>query len=168
MSSLHLHRLVLAAAVVAAIGVPAASHAATKSTTFQVLATIVSDCSITSAPNIDFGNVGVTTANTHQTSNLVITCTPGTTYTLALDAGTGTGSTIAARKMAGPGGNTLAYSLYRDSGRTQNWGNTIGTDTVGGTGTGSGVTHTIYARLPSQTTPPVGAYASTVTVTVAY
>jgi len=167
MSSHDPRPLALAALVIAA-AMPATSPAATKSTTFQVLATIVSDCSITSAPNIDFGNVGVTTANTDQTSNLTITCTPGTTYTLALDAGTGTGSTIAARKMAGPGGNTLAYSLYRDTGRTQNWGNTIGTDTVGGTGTGSGVTHTIYARLPAQTTPPVGAYASTVTVTVAY
>jgi len=147
---------------------PPASNAATKTATFQVLATIVSDCTIISAPNIDFGTVGVTTANTDTTSTLTVACTPGTTYSLSLDAGTGAGSTITDRRMASGGGGSLKYQLFRDTGRTQNWGNTVPTDTQGGTGTGSNNAYTIYARIPPQTAPAVGSYASTVTVTVTY
>ncbi len=140
---------------------------ATKSSTFQVLATMVSDCTIISAPNIDFGTVGVMTANKDVTSTLTVACTPGTTYTVSLDAGTGAGSTIADRRMAS-GGNSLKYQLFRDSGYTQNWGNTPGTDTNGGTGTGGNNSFTIYARVPPQPAPAVGSYASTVTATITY
>ena len=52
------------------------------------------------------------------------------------------------------GTNQLAYSLFRDAGRTQNWGQTIGTDTTTGTGTGANQTLTIYGRVPAQTVPP--------------
>ena len=100
--SLHSLRLPAMAAAVIAATLPATLGAATKSTTFQVLATVVSDCTITNAPNIDFGNVGVTTANTDITSTVTIACTPGTAYTVALDPGTGAGSTITDRRMAGP------------------------------------------------------------------
>ncbi|WP_342315270.1 spore coat U domain-containing protein [Lysobacter sp. FW306-1B-D06B] len=147
---------------------PTTSTAATKTATFQVLATMVSDCTIISAPNIDFGTVGVTTANIDTTSVLTVACTPSTTYTVALDAGTGAGSTITDRRMASGGGGSLKYQLFRDTGRTQNWGNTTGTDTVGGTGNGSNNLYTIYARIPPQTAPAVGSYASTVTVTITY
>jgi len=159
----------LCAATIALVAlVPTTSAAATKTATFQVLATIVSDCTIISAPNIDFGSVGVTTANTDTTSTLTVACTPGTTYSLALDPGTGAGSTITDRRMASGGGGSLKYQLFRDTGRTQNWGNTVPTDTQGGTGTGSNNSYTIYARIPPQAAPAVGSYASTVTVTVTY
>lgn len=147
---------------------PTTSIAATKTQTFQVIATMVSDCTIISAPNIDFGSVGVTSANTDTTSVLTVACTPGTTYTVGLDAGTGAGSTITDRRMASGGGGSLKYQLFRDTGRTQNWGVTAGTDTVGGTGTGGNNAYTIYARIPPQTAPAVGSYASTVTVTITY
>ncbi|HEY1141235.1 MAG TPA: spore coat U domain-containing protein [Lysobacter sp.] len=146
---------------------PPASTAATKTATFQVLATMVSDCTVISAPNIDFGSVGVTTANTDTTSTLTVACTPGTAYSLSLDAGTGAGSTITDRRMAS-GGNSLKYQLFRDTGRTQNWGNTVGTDTQGGTGNGSNNSYTVYARIPPQTAPAVGSYSSTVTLTITY
>lgn len=148
--------------------VPASLSAATKSQTFQVLATMVSDCTVISAPNIDFGSIGVLTNNIDVTSTLTVACTPGTTYTVSLDAGTGAGSTITDRRMASGGGGSLKYQLFRDTGRTQNWGNTAGTDTQGGTGTGGNSAYTIYARIPAQTAPAVGSYTSTVTATITY
>jgi spore coat protein U-like protein len=67
------------------------------------------------------------------------------------------------------GGNTLNYSLFSNAGRTTNWGNNIGTDTVAGTGTGALQTLTVYGRIPaSQTTAPVGSYSDTITVTVTF
>ncbi|MDR0182334.1 Csu type fimbrial protein [Lysobacter arvi] len=153
---------------IAALGLsPMTLGAATKSATFQVLATMVSDCTVISAPNIDFGTIGVLSANVDMTSTLTVACTPGTAYTVSLDAGTGTGSTITDRRMVS-GSNSLKYQLFRDSGRTQNWGNTPGTDTQGGTGNGSNNAYTIYARIPAQTSPAVGSYASTVTATITY
>jgi spore coat protein U-like protein len=66
------------------------------------------------------------------------------------------------------GGNAVTYSLYFDSGRTTVWGNTIGTDTVAATGSGSSQSYTVYGRVPAQSTPGPAAYADTITVTVTY
>lgn len=143
------------------------AHGATKTATFKVMATVISDCSIISVPDINFGSVGVMTANLDITGSITVSCTPGTSYTLSLDAGSAVGSTVSNRLMA-QGANTLQYQLYSDSGRTQAWGMTPGTDTQGGTGTGSNTLYTIYARLPPQSTPPVGLYSSTVTASITY
>ncbi len=48
------------------------------------------------------------------------------------------------------------------------WGNTIGTDTVAGTGTGSNQSLTVYGRVPVQSTPVGATYTDTVIVTVTY
>ena len=66
------------------------------------------------------------------------------------------------------GGATINYSLYNNSGRTTNWGNTIGTDTVSSTGTGASQSFTVYGRVPAQTTPAPATYSDTITVTVTY
>jgi spore coat protein U-like protein len=66
------------------------------------------------------------------------------------------------------GTNTVGYQLYRDTGRTQVWGTTIGTDTVAGTGNGTSQAITVYGRVPPQTTPPAATYNDTVNVTVTY
>ena len=84
-----------------------------------------------------------------------------------MDAGIGTGANVSVRQMSLLT-NTLGYKLFRDSGRTQNWGNTVGTDTVAGTGNGTQQTLTIYGRVPAQTTPAPATYNDTVTVTVTY
>jgi spore coat protein U-like protein len=60
------------------------------------------------------------------------------------------------------------YSLFRNATRTQVWGQTIGTDTVTGTGTGANQALTIYGRVPAQAVPPPGTYTDTVTVTITY
>src|SRR6516164_6456066 len=98
--------------------------------------TLTSSCVINSASTLNFGSQGVLTANVDNTSTLQVQCTNTTPYNIGLDAGTGSGATMAARKMTS-GGATVTYSLYSDSGRSTVWGNTVGTDTVPGTGNGA-------------------------------
>ena len=73
----------------------------------------------------------------------------GTTYNVGLNAGTGIGATVAARKMSS-GASTLVYTLYSNSTRTTVWGNTVGTDTVSCAGTGIVQNYTVYGRAPAQ------------------
>jgi spore coat protein U-like protein len=70
--------------------------------------------------------------------------------------------------MTGPSSATVAYGLYQDTAHTANWGNTVGTDTVAGTGNGSAQPLSVYGRIAPQTTPAAGAYADTVNVTVTF
>jgi spore coat protein U-like protein len=143
------------------------SHAASTTTTFAVQATITATCTINSASTLNFGTLGVLAANTDQTSTIQVTCTNTTPYNIGLDVGTGSGATVAVRKLTS-GGATVNYTLYSDSGRTTVWGNTVSTDTVAGTGSGSSQNYTVYGRIPAQTTPAPGNYADTITVTVTY
>jgi spore coat protein U-like protein len=144
------------------------SHAASTTTTFAVSATIVATCTINSASTLNFGNsIGVLAANVDQQSTIQVTCTNTTPYTIALDAGTGSGATVAVRKLTS-GGATINYSLYTSNTYGTAWGVTGGTDTVAGTGNGSAQSYTVYGRIPPQTTPAPGTYTDTITVTVGY
>jgi spore coat protein U-like protein len=117
------------------------------------------------------------TANVDSTSTINANCSNGAPYALSLDVGTGGGS-YAARtltKTSGPPGpGTLTYNLYRDSARTEIWGDGIApsTFTVSGTGTGIGnlLPSIVYGRLPSggNGNPVVGGYSSTITVTITF
>ena len=60
------------------------------------------------------------------------------------------------------------YELYRNSARTQRWGNTLNTDTVVGSGNGANQNLTVFGRVPNQSTPSAGTYNDTITVTVTY
>jgi spore coat protein U-like protein len=155
--------------LIAAILLPlcqAPSQAATTTTTFNVSLTITASCTV-SATALAFGSSGVIAANIDNTSTVTVQCTNTTPYNVGLNAGTGTGATVSNRLMTA-GGATVGYALYSDSGRTTNWGNTVGTDTKSGTGNGSGQALTVYGRVPPQSTPAPGAYSDTITVTVTY
>lgn len=153
----------------ALIFAPASSFAQTSTTTsFTVQITIQAACQINSASNINFGTNGVLSANVDATSQIVVQCTSGTPFSLGLNAGVGTGATVDTRLMTGPSSATISYGLFRDSGHTQVWGNTVGTDRLTGTGTGTAQSFTVYGRVPSQTTPGVGTYTDTVTATLTY
>src|SRR5882757_4968438 len=102
-----------------------ASLAATTTSTFTVQVTIAASCTINSASTLNFGSQGVLTANVDQTSTLQVQCTNTTPYNIGLDAGTGTGATVAVRKLTN-GAATVNYTLYSNSTRTTVWGNTVG------------------------------------------
>ena len=147
--------------------------ATTTTTTFTVSITLTATCTITSATALTFPPSTILNAAVPGQSAITVICSSGTGYNIGLDAGLGSGATVAARKMTNSG-NTVTYSLYRDTNHTQVWGNTIGTDTVSGSGDGqaAGQTYQVYGLVPAQTTPPAAAggttYSDTITVTVTY
>ncbi len=154
-----------------ALVAPVAAYAATSTTTFTVGATVADSCSVT-ANALSFGSIDPlvnATTNTDATTTIDVTCANGTTYDVGLDAGGATGATVTTRAMTDGVSGALSYSLYSDTGRTTNWGNTVDTDTVSGTGTGAAQTLTVYGRVPSgQETAPTGTYTDTINVTVTY
>jgi len=142
----------------------------TSTATFNVTLTLQANCGITANP-LNFGTAGVLSTAINQQSTLSITCTNTTPYNVGLDAGTVTGSTVTSRLMAGTTtgntGTTVGFQLYQDAGHTVVWGNTQGTNTVAGTGTGSAQTINVYGQVPSQTTTPTpDTYQTTITATV--
>ena len=142
--------------------------AATASGNITVRITIIDECKVQTASDLDFGTHGVIDANVDQTSTIGVQCTVGKTYDVGLGVGLGAGATTAVRKMTGPASATINYTIYRESTRTQLWGTTIPTETVAGTGNGSVQNITVYGRVPTQTTPAAGVYTDTVAITVTY
>ena len=139
----------------------------TVSTTFRVNARVEAVCEVT-ASDLAFGTYTAQAGTPLQGTTLLrATCTPGTTYNVGLDAGTSPGATINQRKMAS-GANSLNYQLYSDSARNTIWGNTTGTDTVTGTGTGLAVDHTVFGAVPAAQVVPAGDYQDTITVRIYY
>lgn len=158
-------RIALTAAVL--LGSATAYASTSITTTFQAKVTIAASCVIGGATTLDFGTPGLLTANVDQTSTISVQCSNTTPFNVGLDKGTN-GTSVTNRLMKGTTAATIQYSIYSDSGRTSNWGNTIGTDTVASTGTGSSQSFTVYGRIPPQTTPAPDVYTDTVTVTVTY
>lgn len=139
------------------------------SNSFLAQVVVTSSCTIVAA-DIDFGSrVGLTTS-VNATGGLSVTCTSGRPYTIALNAGSSVGNTIAARKMSrnGVGAGVVSYQLYRDSGPVNVWGD--GTSGVLYSGTGSGANQAIpvYANVPVQAAQAPGTYLDTVRATVTY
>jgi spore coat protein U-like protein len=137
----------------------------TATATFSITAVITAACSI-SATNLTFGNY--TGALINATSTVTVNCTNLAPFNIGLNAGNGSGATVTTRKMTGPASATLGYSLFRDSGHTLNWGNTVGTDTLQETGTGSAVPYIVYGQVPASQFPATGAYTDTIVATVTY
>lgn len=156
-------RQALAAIALAVSGV--AGNGATTNTTFSVTSTVLSACTV-SATNLAFGSYTLTQLDATSTVNVI--CTFGTAYDVGLNAGTGSGATVATRKMTGPSSQTLNYTLYKEAARTTVWGDTVGADTVTGTGAGTPQALTVYGRAPGSQASGVGLYTDTITVTVTY
>lgn len=143
------------------------SFAATATTTFPVTVTVNAACSV-SATALSFTYAPTSGNNADATNTVTVTCTNSTTYNVGLDAGTGTGATVATR-IATSGSDTVNYTLYSDAARTTIWGNTIGTNTVAGTGLGTAQNLTVFGRVFAGQTGVIPAtYTDTITVTVTF
>lgn len=147
--------------------IPAAASAGTATTTMPVTMTITAGCTVT-ATSVAFGTQSTLGAATTATGTLGVTCTNTTPYNIGLDKGSGTGSTINLRKMTGPSSAIINYGLYQNATLTTNFGNTVGTDTVPGTGIGTAQTITVYGQVPAQASPAPGSYADVINVTVTF
>jgi spore coat protein U-like protein len=137
------------------------------STTFTVSANVVASCTI-SAGALGFGAYTGTAVS--STSTITVTCTNKTPYNVGLNAGTGAGATVTSRVMTGTtsSANTLAYSLTANSVSGPNWGVTVGTDTVGGTGSGSAQSLIVYGQIAAGQNVPADTYKDTITASVIY
>jgi spore coat protein U-like protein len=160
-------RLVLASSVAAAALIAAPANAATQQTTFLVTANVNSSCTI-SAADLVFGDYDPTGGDVDGQSNVTLNCTNSSPWNVGLNAGTFAGATVTTRKMTGPGAYSLSYGLYSDAARSTNWGNTVGTDTVSGTGTGGSQIVTVYGRIPGTQNVGAGGYQDTITATVTF
>lgn len=143
----------------------------TSSGTLQVGATIVVACNVTGS-TLSFGGAIdplLTSGPVDASTNLAVTCTNTTPYTVALSAGANAGNASAFGSRAMKSGtHSLAYQLYLDSGRTQVWGDGNSSGVYTGTGTGSVQNLTLYGRLPSLAGAVPGNYSDTVTLTITY
>ena len=152
-----------------AVAIVLSAHAAQASPatgTFQVTTTVSDTCQVTTF-DLGFGVYNPFAGSAASASTtLSVTCTSGTTYSIALDAGTGAGASVASRKMTS-GAHTINYSLYKDSARTSVWGASSSED-VDATGNGSAQSYTVYGAIPAAQFVASGSYTDTVTVTVTY
>ncbi|HEY1394003.1 MAG TPA: spore coat U domain-containing protein, partial [Methylibium sp.] len=136
--------------------------------TLTATASVVQTCTV-STTTLNFGTPGLLNANVDGTSTITTQCASGTAYQIGLDNGLHASGTT--RQMAGGSSELIAYELYRDSSRTQRWGNTLNSDTVsisGTANTGAALTTTVYGRVAAQSTPSPSSYSDTITVTVTY
>ncbi|MET0545570.1 MAG: spore coat U domain-containing protein [Caulobacterales bacterium] len=132
----------------------------------QVTASVAASCSV-DAHDLAFGAYNpFSGTDLPGATTIDVTCTNGTTYVVSIDAGGGSGATVATRKMTAV--STLNYSLYRDASHTLVWGITSGANTVAGTGSGALQTLNVYGLVPAGQAVPAGSYVDNVLVTVTY
>ncbi len=146
---------------------PTVAVASTATSSMAVSATVVSSCTI-STTSLTFGTYN--SAVLSGTATVSATCSNTTPYNVGLNAGTATGATVTTRAMfvSGTPSVVLNYGLYSNSGHTTNWGMTVGTDTVTGTGNGSAQAITIYGQIPAGQLVAPGSYTDTITATITY
>jgi spore coat protein U-like protein len=143
------------------------AQSSTSPVNLGVSITIEDECTVSNVVPIAFATTGILSDDVDAEGSVDVTCTTDTDYDIALSVGAGVGATAAERYLTGDGG-TITYSLYPDDNYDIAWGDEVGEDTKSSTGTGSAQTHTIYGRIPSQTTPAPGAYSDTVAIVVHY
>jgi spore coat protein U-like protein len=161
----NVQRALLAAGLIAAT---TNAFALTQTTTFLVQASVANQCNVAAAGALDFSAVDPLGPNVDGTTTVTVKCTGNTTYTVGLNAGSGSG-TFAQRLMT-TGAATMMYNLYKDSSHSTIWTNSAPDWTSGtGNGLGNGTVLTVYGRVPSgQTNLAAGSYSDTITVLVTY
>jgi len=152
------------------IGLGQASYAATATGTMTVTATVSSTC-VVGASSLAFSSAtsaAIAAGNVDATGTVTVNCTTGSPYTISLDAGTGTGATVATRKMSS-GAQLLSYSVYTTAARTTVWGDgTASSGTVTGTGSGTSQSISAYGRIFAGQVVTAATYSDTINVTVTY
>ncbi|QOF77501.1 spore coat protein U domain-containing protein [Variovorax sp. 38R] len=146
------------------------AQAASATTTFQVTATVLKACLMSTPATLAFGPYDPASATALAgTTSLNVTCTFGTPYSIGLSAGGGTVTNrLMTSTLAAAGNNTLNYGLFKDSAHLNNWD-----DSIAGTGyVGNGVIQpqTIYGLIPTAqyAAAPATDYSDTITVTLTY
>ncbi len=135
---------------------------------FTAAADVPAECRAYAVSDLAFGTIpGLITADVDHDTTFSMTCTGRTAWNVGLDDGlNASGGTRRMRR--GAGSDHVTYELYTTPARTVRWGDTIGTDTVTGTGTGTTQSLTVHGRIPAPQSVPAGSYSDTITVTITY
>lgn len=144
------------------------AFATSGSASLQTTATMNPAC-VVAANNITFGTITpAATGTATATGTITSTCSRSVSFTLAINAGSGT---VTQRLMAGAileNTDKLAYNLYTAADHTTVWGDGTTGSTVAGVGTGSSQTNTVYASLPLNQYLKSDTYTDNLTVTLTY
>ncbi len=133
---------------------------------FSVSAPVQPSCNLTAASNMNFPTVASNfSSNDDASSTIQMTCVNRTAWQVGLDDGQHASGTT--RHMV-QGANAVTYQLYSDNALTVPWGNTLNSDTVSGTGSGSSQTLHVYGQVARSRDLSRGNYSDTVTVTVTF
>ncbi|WP_348264700.1 spore coat U domain-containing protein [Telmatobacter sp. DSM 110680] len=132
---------------------------------FTVTVQIQATCTIAANP-LNFG--AYSGASLDASTSLSVSCTKAAAYNVGLSAGAAPGATVTNRSMTGPAASLLSYKLFSNSGYSTNWGNTVGTDTLLGVGTGVAQSLTVYGQIPAGQWVRPGSYSDTITATLTY
>ena len=157
-----------AAGVLAATLSAAPAMAGTANGTMLVSATVLESCTVVATPMLFGALTEVGAANVDSTATLTLACTPNADFYIGMNDGANASSGQRRLKHSA-NAEFLNYNLYIDSGRSQPWGNTAGTNTKPGTAPLGTSIHTVYGQIPAGVAGvSAGAYADTVTVTVTF
>ena len=157
-----LSRAALAAAAMA-LGLSGAHatyyNSATGNLTVKLV--IAPGCAVTS-PTIDFGSPSALVGTVTAQSNILVTCSNGTPYSVTL--GPGSHGNNRGRFMAGTGSNAVSYDLYWDTPGGTSWS---GTTAVSRTGSGGQDFITVYGQA-NVAAANTDTYSDVVQITVNY
>jgi spore coat protein U-like protein len=122
-------------------------------------------CAISASP-LAFGTYQAS-ANRDATAAVAVNCTNSAPYQVSL--GSGQNVSGGTRRMSSSAAGFLGYSLYSNNARTTLWGDgtAIGAK-LGGIGSGSSQSLTVYGRIPANQYTRPGSYSDSVFVTVEY
>lgn len=154
--------------VVALIAAVAIVRAASTSANLNVSATVIRNCTISTAA-VAFGSydpiVANATANLDATGTVTVACTKGTTATIGLDLGQNAAGS--ARRMTAGLTDRLGYELYKDTGRTTIWGNSGGDlFDPGAAPSKKPRSFDVYGRVAAGQDVEAGAFADVVVATI--
>lgn len=152
---------------VATLGVALATSVRLQAATanLTVTANVITSCTVT-AGSLAFGAYDPTAAgNLDQNGSFQVACTKGTSPTIGLDNGTNFAVT---RRMSN-GTDFLGYEIYKETGRSNLWGNSGGgLVTIGPLASNAPQTQTVFGRVAPGQNVGVGNYTDTVVITVTF
>ena len=161
--------LTRAGAAILAVLTPSAAFAGSTTSQMNVNAAIPNACTM-GATTMDFGTLAsggsLTLPTTNGTGTLTVNCLSGGDYEVWVSSATQSGNNFYMSKAATNA--KINYLIYTDSARTTPFPTAQSSSSLGGTGTGSNQTITVYGKIPSQTTTQAGAYSDTLAFTIQY
>lgn len=139
------------------------AHAGTATATLNVSTTVDASCSLTTTSIIFPDYSPISQTNDVSAGTVVLTCTTGTSATIALDTGL---HNVGSQRNLADGPDALRYSLFQDAAHSVLWLTGSSALTTTAAPDNNPRTYTVYGLIPTNQAVPPGSYADTVVATV--